>query len=767
MQLAKLLLWTAFLAVATICRGQKVALVLSGGGAKGIAHVGVIKALEENNIPIDYVVGTSMGGIVAGSYAAGFSADELEAIMTSTDLMHWVSGQLESGYNYFYSKEDPNAAFLSIKLSLDSTFNASLTSSIASDLSLNFALAEIFAQPSANASYNFDSLFVPARIIASDIFTQNEVVIDSGSLSHALRATLSVPFFYKPIRIDGKYLFDGGIYNNFPVDIALKEFNPDVVIGVNVSSKIFNEYPYDKDEKLLNNSLLYMLLDKSDPGTIPDSGVYIEPDLKNYTSFDFGRAQALIDSGYVATMRQMDEIKAKVARSINCDSLAQKRNEFHDKNWAMRFTDINLHGFNSKQRKYISKIFKFNKNKPLYIEDIKSGYFRLVSENYFRTIYPDITFNPSTKGYQLEVYGRPRNNFNVEVGGAIATRNISQIFLGLQYYYFNNYLLKNSLSFYTGSFYKSAQAKSRLNLAYFNQFYIEPELTYNHWDFIDSDDILVRENAPTLMVSTDRKYGVNLGFPVGTLFKGVLQSAWIANTDKFSNTDAFTSSDTLDRLDLIGLRVGIAMSRDNLNRKQYASEGKSFKLGFDYFNMEERYKPGSTSTIENRLKQEHQWFRAKATLEQYFRAGNYSSGYFFEGVFSNQPFFSNYYATIASAPAFTPLQDSRTLLLENFRAHSYLAVGLRNVYSLRPNLDVRLEGYAFKGLEAIRETTDQQPKYSKTVTDDIYFAATAAAVLHSPIGPISLNFNYYDDEETQFGILMHVGFLLFNNKSME
>ncbi|GAA0892151.1 patatin-like phospholipase family protein [Fulvivirga kasyanovii] len=766
MWLVKFLFFIGLLSVNILSHAQKVALVLSGGGAKGIAHVGVIKALEENNIPIDYVVGTSMGGIVAGSYAAGLSADELEEIMVSKELSQWVGGELKKKYDYFYNKEKPNAAFLSLKLSLDSTFNASLTSSIASDLSLNFALVEILAQPSANANYNFDSLFIPTRIVAADIFTQNEVVLKSGSLSHALRATLSVPFFYRPIRIDGKYLFDGGIYNNFPVDVAIEEFEPDVVIGVNVSSKIFTEYPYEKDEELLNNSLLYMLLDKTDPEIIPESGVYVEPDLKGYTAFDFSKAKALIDSGYVATMRQMDKIKASIERRSSCDSLATRRNQFFEKNVPLKFSNINFHGFNSKQRKYISRIFKFNKGEPLYIEDVKTGYFRLVSEKYFRTIYPDITFNAGTDSYQLEIFGRPRNNFNVEIGGNIATRNVSQIFLGLEYYYFNNYLLKNSLNFYTGSFYKSAQVKSRLDLPIFNQLYLEADVTYNNWDFIDADDILKQENTSTVLVSTDRKYGFNIGFPVGAQYKGIVNVAWINNTDRFSNTSIFTSADTLDIFDLRGLRTGVSFNRNSLNRKQYSNDGKAFNISLDYFNIEEEYEPGSTSALEDRSRENHDWFRAKVTAEQYFRNGNFSSGYFFEGVLSNQPFFSNYYSTIINAPAFNPLQDSRTLFLENFRAHNYLAAGLRNVISIRPNLDFRLEGYAFKPLEAIKQQEDQQPRYDEVI-EDIYFVGSASTVLHSPIGPISFSVNYYDDPQAQFGALLHVGFLLFQDKSME
>ena len=107
------------------------------------------------------------------------------------------------------------AQMAKLDLALDSTFNFQLNSSLANDVSLNFALAEKLAQAAATSNNNFDSLFIPLRVVAADIFTQNEVVLAKGSLSDALRATQTVPFFYSPIRVDGKYLFDGGVYNNF------------------------------------------------------------------------------------------------------------------------------------------------------------------------------------------------------------------------------------------------------------------------------------------------------------------------------------------------------------------------------------------------------------------------------------------------------------------------------------------------------------------------------------------------------------------------
>lgn len=745
---------------------QKVGLVLSGGAAKGLAHVGVLKALEENEIPIDYIVGTSMGGIIAGCYAAGMSPDQIENLVTSEHFIRWVNGLPEIGYNYYYHQTEENPNFLKLNLSLDSILNLQLNTSIANDVSLNFALAENLALASAISKNNFDSLFIPLRVVAADIFTQNQVILSKGSLSDALRATQTVPFFYNPIRVDGKYLFDGGVYNNFPVDVVQDVFKPDVVIGSNVSTKVYNEYPFTTDEKLIAKSLLFLLLDKSDPASVPAHGVYIQPDLEGYTSFDFSRVKSLIDSGYAQTIKQMDEIKKKVSSRIPCETIAERRNRFNNHNPPLRFASLELKGFNSKQRKYIQKLFKVNVHKPqpFYMRRAKRGYFKLVSENYFNNVYPNIFYDSALKDFKLSLTRRPQKNFQVEFGGVIATRDVSNIFLGINLYNFGNQLLHIYGGFHTGNFYKSALIRTRIDFPI--QIYIEPEIGYDNWDYLEADDLLREISSHTVLRRINRKYGLNVGAPVGNFFKSTLSVGGINNIDRYANGDVFVSSDTLDELRLSGLKGELAFSANTLNRKQYPSQGKAFTFSIQYFKLKEHFIPGSTSFEDTPIRANHQWFRFRATAEQYFNAGWYRPGYFAEAVFSNQPFFQNYYGTLINAPAFLPLQDSRSLLLEHFRAFNYISGGIRNVFSLKNKLDLRLEGYFFKPVEYLQQGNDQE---ARTVNDlrAIYFAATTGLVLHSPIGPISLNVNYYDDKSNQLGVLLHVGFLLYNKHSVE
>ncbi|MBT1703044.1 patatin-like phospholipase family protein [Chryseosolibacter indicus] len=745
---------------------QKVGLVLSGGAAKGIAHVGVLKALEEHEVPIDYVVGTSMGGIIAGCYAAGMSPDQIENIVLSEQFLRWVNGLPETGYNYYYHEGEVNPNFLKVNLSLDSILNFQLNTSIASDVSLNFALTEQVAQASAISKKDFDNLFVPLRVVAADIFTQNQVILEKGLLSDALRATQTVPFFYNPIRVEGKYLFDGGVYNNFPVDVAQDVFKPDVIIGCNVSSKIYNDYPYDLDEKLIANSLLFLLLDKSDPASVPKNGVYIQPDLRGYTSFDFARAKSLVDSGYVQTLRQIEEIKSKITTTRSCEEVTSRRNEFNNKNAPLIFNEIKFKGFNSKQRKYLQHIFHYNpaKPEPLSFSKIKRSYFKLVSEQYFNNVYPNILFDSLNRSFQFQLTRRPQKNFQVEFGGVIASRDISNIFLGLNVYNFNNQLLHIYGGFQTGNFYKAAEIKTRLDFPF--QMYVEPIIGYHTWDYLESDDLIQKVSSPTVLRRVNRLFGVHVGWPMGSFFKNSIGIVGINNRDDYSNRNVFVSSDTLDALKLTGFKTEFIFSANTLNRKQYASSGKNYCLTAQYFNINEELEPGNTSVEEGTVEANHQWFRVKASLEQYFNAGWFRPGVYLEGVLSNQPFFQNYKGTLINAPAFYPLQDSRTLLLENFRSFNFLAAGSRNVFRIKNRLDFRLEGYAFKPIEYLKETNNQETVAVKDLKS-IYFSGTAGLVLHSPIGPISLSVNYYDDKENKLGVLLHAGFLLYNKHSLE
>ena len=259
---------------------------------------------------------------------------------------------------------------------------------------------------------------------------------------------------------------------------------------------------------------------------------------------------------------------------------------------------------------------------------------------------------------------------------------------------------------------------------------------------------------------------LNVGFALGTRGRLRFYGGYFYNTNRYSNDKTFMSTDTLNELRFQGGRYGLDFSRYNLNRKQYASSGHHLSLALDYFNARERLTPGSTSGFEQQQIKSNNWVRLKVRSEQYFGKGWYRYGYIVQGVFSNQSTSFSLTATRINAPGFFPLVDSPTLFLENFRAHNYIGGGIRNVMSISRDIDFRLEGYIFKPLREFTEGSETGVVLSSDITK-LYFAGTAAAVYHSPIGPIGLQLNYYDDNENQLGVLLHVGYIIFNNRALD
>ena len=752
--------------------GQKVGLVLSGGGAKGLAHIGVLKALEENNIPVDYIAGTSMGGIVGSLYAAGYSPEEIEYIALSTDFQDWVSGKYDSDYSYFFQKKALNPSFISAKLQIDTGFQVKFRSNLINDVPLNFALIEVLAQASANAKDNFDNLFIPFRCIVSDIFSQKMIPLKSGNLVEAVRGTFTVPLVYRPIKVDDKYVFDGGLYDNFPVDVMKSDFKPDVIIGSNVSSKTFNTYPQNIDEKLMNRVLLYLFLSKTDSTSLGEKDIYIQPDLTGYSSTSFSAVKELIKKGYDATIADISVIKSKITNRVSDESISEKRKNFIDKNPYLTFNNIKVSGVDDKKKAYVRNVFNYEK-KDLTLKDIKEGYYKLLGDDNFETVYPRLNYLPALNTYEFEIVVQPEKNFKVDFGGNIASRPVSSAFIGLQY----NFLSKNSYTiganFYSGRFHESAQGTFRIDMPKKKPFYVESEFTYNNWNYFESGQIFLLNTNPTFIKQYDRRLLLKFGIPAARKAKTEIFAGYMNTGNTYSPTDNFTTGDVLDQSYFDGFVTGIHFEKSQLNRKQYASKGLNFSASFTFFEGDEKYKPGNilrndpsfpTILPYTTFKS---WYKARISTEKYIQIlPKYSFGYLIDAVFSNRPTFSTFKNNLLNASAFYPLQDSKTLFLQNFRADKYFAGGLRSIYNIQKNFDWRVEAYIFQPYKQVQKTGSQQTKLGTSFADE-RFAATTGFVYHTPVGPISINLNYYDDKAQRFGVFFHLGYLIYNKRAIE
>ena len=754
-------------------KAQKVGLVFSGGGAKGLAHIGVLKALEENNIPIDYIVGTSMGGIVGAMYASGYSPAEIEKIALSEDFQNWVGGNFKNNYRYFFNKKPENPSFLTANLQVDTGFNFKLRSNLINDVPLNFALLELFSQASVNAKDDFNKLFVPFRCIVADVLSQEMIPVSKGNLAEAIRGTFTVPLVYRPIKVDNKYVFDGGLYNNFPVDVLKNDFKPDYIIGSNVSSKIFNDYPKENDEKLMNRFLVYMFLSKSDSTLIGKNGAYIQPELSGFSITNFSPVKELIKRGYDATIADMPKIIKALSRRVISEELSKSREEFKNRNSRLEFNSIKATGINSHQRKYVETVVIGKIKEKPNLDQIKSGYYKLVADDNFETVYPRVKYDDKNDLYDFELQVQHQKNFKIDFGGAISTRPISNAYVGLQYNYLREKSYTFSANFYSGGFYESFQGMSRMDFPGRLPFYLEGEFTYNHWNYFNKSQIFIENVEPTFVEQFDRRTVLKMGIPISNNGKMELQAGLISFDDVYSPNQRFQFGDIMDQNNYNGLMTSLNFSKNLLNRRMYATTGSSFNVGLNLYSGTENYTPGNIFRDEANFSplgpntQKRAWFRAKLTKEHYpLQVKRYTFGYLTEVVISNKPAFSTYKSTVLSAPAFFPLQDSKSLYLEKFRSNTYIALGARNVFKLTKNMDARAEFYIFQPVEAFVLNKLQSVGYSDLFVKS-HLAATAGLVYHTLAGPVSLSFNHYDDNQKRFGVMFHIGFLIYNQRSFE
>lgn len=398
----------------------------------------------------------------------------------------------------------------------------------------------------------------------------------------------------------------------------------------------------------------------------------------------------------------------------------------------------------------------------------------MVADEVFETVYPKISYDAGTDSYDFEIVAQQRKSLKIDFGGNISTRPISNVFLGIQFNYLNRKAYTFASNFYSGRFYESAQIGGRVDYPTKLPLFLAAELTYNHWNFYNTSKIFVENPSPTYIDQSDRKIDLKLGMPLNKNVRIVLNAAFINNSDNYSPTNTFVVGDLLDRTVFNGFRTGLTLEKNSLNRKQYPTAGQNILLSLNYTTGKENYRPGNilsnqlgvsaTPTLSRNFRS---WVHAKFSYEYYFLHTNrYSLGYLVEGVVSNQPLFNNFYASLLAAPAFYPLQDSRSTFLENFRAFNYAAGGIKNVINLKRKFDLRIEGYVFLPYQEFKKIGLQQVGFEETLGKWRY-AGTAGLVYQSPLGPISLSYNLYDQNKRRHGVLLHIGYLIYNKRSLE
>ncbi len=747
-----------FLAIFTLvlflpASGQRVGVVLSGGGAKAAAHVGFLKALEENGIPIDYIAGASMGAIVGGMYAAGYSIAEIDSILRDEEYIKMTRGEDEQ-LRYYFKEYDPDAAMGTLKFSKGDLISPVLPTNLVSSALLDFNYMEGFSQASAAAGYDFDKLMVPYRSVAADIETKESVIFRDGHLSTAVRASMTYPFFVNPIMVDGRLLFDGGLYNNFPSDIIYNDFLPDVILGSNVSS---NGEPPNEDDPI--SQIKNMVMYRTNFESLCEQMIIIEPEL-DVTTFDFDRIGEAIDAGYVATMERMDEILEVIPRKVEVVEMVEKRRAFRSRFEPIVIDEITIEGLERSQRSYVRRFLR-SKDDTLSIHEFERRYYRVHSDDKVRSIYPTATYKPESGYYKVNLRIRKETDFFLSAGGNFSSRPLNMGYVNLRYNLFGAVSSTLNANSYFGKFYGSTHLSARFDFPASIPFSIEPFVTLNRWDYFRSFATFFEEVRPSFIVINERFGGFRLRFPVNNKGRIELIGNAARINDDYYQTENFTAADTADRTRMYAGIADLIYERNTLNRKVYANSGTFLRFQAKYTYGEEQTIPGSTSIVRDTTRTLRRWVMVKAEYTNYFtRLGPLKIGMHVEGVASTQPLFNNTVASQISAQAFQPIPESQSFFLPQFRAHNYAAGGLMLVTSFSPSFDLRFEGYSFLASGRIRPDPEGNPDYNYEIEPS--YIGSAALVFHSPLGPLSLSLNYYDQKERPWSFLFNFGYFIFN-----
>ncbi len=294
------------------CR-PSVALALSGGGARGLAHVGVLQVLEAENIPVDLIVGTSMGAITGGLYGIGYSSYELHRMATTFDWSGFFSDAPSRRSLFLAQKEAANKEVLTIRFRDWRPYipNALITGET---LFLQILRLNLDA-PFSSVGGSFASMRTPVGIVATDLVTSNLVYMDGGDLPLALRASMAVPIVFRPLRYRGQFLVDGGAYENIPVRSA-RAAGADVIIAVDCVSPRVPELSPDSPWDIANQVTTLMTLN-NDSLSRSIADIVITPDLADYSSTDFGYAEEIVDAGRREAERLLPSILGLVEPDLD------------------------------------------------------------------------------------------------------------------------------------------------------------------------------------------------------------------------------------------------------------------------------------------------------------------------------------------------------------------------------------------------------------------------------------------------------------------
>jgi NTE family protein len=738
---------------------QKVGLVMSGGGASGFAHIGVLKALEENNIPIDYITGTSAGALIGVLYACGYSPQEIEDYVLSERFQTMIKGELESKHQFFFLESDEDGSVIEIPFAKDSILTKSLPTKFISSILLDFEMMRLIGTVSASKNDDFNQLFVPFRCVASDIENKKSIVFDKGKLNLVVRASMTYPFFISPIKIDNKLLFDGGLYNNFPADVMYHDFDVDYLIGSNVTSNA--QKPKSDD---LLSQITNMLMSHSNFDLPCEYGIVIQPEV-NLNTFDFDNVKSAIDIGYALALTKIDSILVYVNQKTNKADLQAKRDEFRSSVKDLQISKINTTALNSKDVSFVrNSILKNSKGGVISEKKLTKRYFRTSNFEQVDNLFPYLQLLDST--YALNVQVVKSKEFKLEAGGHFSSRPINTGYLALSYLAVKKYAYKLKAESYFGRFYGSVKTVLDFTIPNYHPFTVSLYFVMNRWDYFRSSATFFEDVKPSFLIQNEMYYGLKIKNPIGNKGKSTLDARVFDLNDTYYQTKSFSSTDTADLTRFKGTQISWSLDFNTLNKKQFANSGSLFALKFRYINGREHSISGSTANEVYDYYKFHTWIQLNLEFQSFILDKKYLHiGVHGKTIINSQSLFKNYTATLLNTTEFAPIPDLYSFFLTDYRAPQHFGLGINFVLSPFKNFDLRLDSYYYQPFKELVNYDNGEFGYS-TVFNGKALLHSLSGIYHSPIGPLRATFNYFPKQKNPLSFQLSYGYLLFNERAI-
>ncbi len=743
---------------------QKVGVVMSGGGAKGLYHIGVLEALEENGVPIDYVAGTSMGSIIAALYAAGYSPAEMRAIVASGVIKEWVVGRIDAHrYMSYYREIAQNPTSLNLRLDLHNPPGKRLTAprNLVSSTPIDMALNELLAPATAASKGDFNHLMVPFLCVASDMNARQAIVMRKGDLSEAVRSSMSIPLVFKPMRIDSMLLYDGGIFDNFPWRPLDLDHNPDLLIG----SICTEGNTLASEKNSIFDQAFLLAMSESDYDLPEERSVTIRRAV-DVNMLDFERAEEIMNAGYEDAKKAMPQILAKVKKPRTAAYYASRREAFRAASPALQIGDYQIEGLTDAQLAYIRELLHLDRRtpgrqRPMSYDELRSNIYEVLASGDFTMDFPKLEFDTLSKRYSFRAKFETKPNLKIMVGGNISSTAFNQAYFGLNYQRIGRVAQQFGAELYLGPLYTWGTIGGRTD------FYMREPIFLNYaFNFAIHNlrhgyfgNVTGVTNALQVK-NSDWFASVGVGMPL-THRSVVTLRANAGNSNYHFDTDEFLFEEYgHTRFAYFGAQLGV--ERNTLDKTLYPRRGSEMSLSAIYILGHDKFRHENASEFTSRYTR--QWVGGRFTMNKYFdipSAKWFSLGVNVDAVLTSQPDFSREVATLMALPAYQPVAHTKMIFLPDYHARRFVAGGVMPTFDLMPNCFLRTSFYAmFRNKRYFNPLTSGADKR-------MHYIAEASLVYHTPIGPVSLALTKYElNSWKNMYLTFNFGYAIFAPKGL-